>query len=156
MRRAIAFLFALLCAPPAFAANLATLAITTAQSAQTTTVYQFRDGIPSSLTLQGKFTYGSGGTSADAWVQTSLDGGGTWTDICNFHYTTSSARFLYNLSAGTPVTTEYTPTDGTLSANTAKDGVLGSMLRVKFTTVGTYGGSTTLAIDVQSKSRIVQ
>lgn len=154
-RLALAIVFLLAPAVPAAAANLATLAITTAKSAQTTTVYQFSDGPPRNLALQGNFTYGSGGTSADAWVQTSLDGT-TWTDIANFHFTTSSARFIYNLSSGTPVTTEYTATDGTLSANTAKDGVFGSMIRVKWTSVGTYGGSTTLSIDAQSASRIVQ
>lgn len=154
MRRAFVFLFALLCASPALATNLATLAITTAQSAQTTTVLQFKDGIPENLTLQATFTYGSGGTSADAWVQTSQDSGSTWTDCADFHFTTSSGRFIFNLSSLTPVTTEYTPTDGTLSANTSKDGVLGSMIRVKYTTVGTYAGGTKLSIDAQSRSRI--
>lgn len=156
LRRCLAAVLAMLCfAAPACAANLATLAITTAKSAQTTTVYQFKDGPPRNLALQATFTYGSGGTSADAWVQTSLDGT-TWADIANFHFTTSSARFIYNLSSGTPVTTEYTATDGTLSANTSKDGVLGSMIRVKWTSVGTYAGGTTLSVDAQSASRVVQ
>jgi hypothetical protein len=98
--------------------------ITTAVAASVTTTEQFRDGNPESAIIQGTFTYGSGGTTADAWVQTSVDEGGTWIDIANFHFTTSSARFLYNLSALTPIVTEFTtPTDGTLAANTAKDGL---------------------------------
>ena len=37
-----------------------------------------------------------------AWVQTSIDGGTTWIDVANFHFTKSAARFLCNLSSGDP------------------------------------------------------
>lgn len=144
----------LLCSP-ALAANVASIAITTAQTAAVTTAYQFRDGQPRDLTIQCNFTYGSGGTTADAWVQTSVDGGQTWIDVANFHFTTSSLRAIYNLSATTPITTQYTATDGTLAANTAKDGILGTLIRVKDTTTGTYAGGTTLSVDVSSSSRLV-
>lgn len=103
---------------------------------------------PRALAVQANFIYGAGGTTVSAWLQTSLDGGATWIDIANFSFTTASARFVYNLSSGTPVTTEYTPTDGTLAANTAKDGLLGNMFRVKLTTTGTYTGTTTLEVDL--------
>jgi hypothetical protein len=129
---------------------LASLAITTATAAVAGTVALAKGGAPSNLTIQGNFVYGSGGTSADAWVQTSLDGGVTWADIANFHFTTASARFIYNLSALTPKTTEVTPTDGTLAANTSVDGVIGPMFRVKSTTVGTYAASTTLRVDINA------
>lgn len=121
--------------------------ITTALTAEISSRVACQDGTPRSAVIQAAFTYGSGGTSADAWIQTSVDGGVTWTDICNFHFTTSSARFVFNLSALTPVTTEYTPTDGTLAANTAKDGILGPIYRAKVTTVGTYA-ATTLRVDL--------
>lgn len=121
--------------------------ITTAQAAALGSVLEMRAPLPYGVGVQGKFTYGSGGTTADAWVQTSFDGGATWTDVANFHFTTSSARFIFNLSALTPVTTQYAPTDGTLAANTAKDGIIGSMWRVKYTTVGTYAG-TTMEVDL--------
>jgi len=151
---AVAALLAL--AAPACAAQLLSVTITTAVSAQVSGLLQLRDGNPQSAILQCNLTYGSGGTSADAWVQTSADGGLTWVDVANFHFTTSSARFFYNLSALTPVTTEYTPTDGTLTANTAKDGLLGAWWRVKYTTVGTYAGGTTLRCDMQPRGRITQ
>ena len=99
------------------------------------------------LTVQAKFVYGSGGTNTTAWLQTSLDNGATWIDIAGFQFTTATATKVYSLGR-TPVTTAYTPTDGTISANTAKDGILGSQYRVKYTTTGTYGGSTTLQVDV--------
>lgn len=156
LRLALGLICLVLGACPALATTVATLPITTAQSAQVTTALQFRDARPQSLAIEGIFTYGSGGTSADAWVQTSLDGGNTWIDVANFHFTTASAKFAYNLSALTPVTTEYTPTDGTLSANTSKDGILGPLIRVKYTTVGTYAGGTLLTVSVQGPSRATQ
>lgn len=150
-RAAIAFLFAL--APAnAFAAPLASLTIAGAVSAQVTPPLQFVGGAPLSAPIQCSFTYGSGGTSTDVWVQTTLDGGQTWIDIANCHFTTSSARFAYNLTALTPVITEYTPTDGALSANTSVGGFIGQSMRVKYTTVGTYAGVTTLVVSVDVQS----
>lgn len=97
------------------------------------------------LTLYATFTYGSGGTTAKAWVQTTLDGGVTWVDIANFAFTTSTASRAYNLT-GAAVTSIATPTDGSLADNTSVNGLLGEQFRVKVTTTGTYAGSTTLAI----------
>ncbi len=131
-------------------ANLATLAITSAISPALTTTPVPLLGAPRNLTIQGNFTYGSGGTSVDAYVQTSIDGGVTWCDICNFHFTTSSARKIFNLNSQTSETTQVTPTDGSIASNSAQDGILGTMLRVKYQSSGTYGGTTTLAIDVTS------
>jgi hypothetical protein len=126
-------------------------AITTAITLVRGPVFQFRPApegdVPRSLLLQGNFVYGSGGTTFDGWVQTSLDSGATWTDIAQFHFTTASARFLFNLSSLTPVTTEYPPTDGTLAANTSKDGILGSHLAVKYVSTGTYAGGTSFQLD---------
>lgn len=133
--------------------NLLSVVVTTAVANQVSSPKQWRRAgmdKPLSMLVQGNLVYGSGGTSADAWVQTSIDGGASWTDVANFHFLVASARFLYNLSGLTPVTTQLTPTDGTLGANTSKDGVLGDLWRVKYTTVGTYSGNTTLLIDVSA------
>ena len=107
---------------------------------------------PRSLAVQAALTYGSGGTTIDAYLQTSLDGGATWIDIAQFHFTTSSARLVFNLSSLTAITTQYTPTDGTLAANTAKDGILGPLFQVKLASAGTYA-NTTLRIDVSPSDR---
>jgi hypothetical protein len=80
----------------------------------------------------------------------------SWIDVAECGFTTASARKVYNLSSLTPVTTVYTPTDGTLTANTSKDGLLGNWFRVKYTTVGTYGGNTTLTVDVVSSRGRIQ
>ncbi len=125
---------------------LPSLTITTAISpALTTTPQSFSSNGARNLTVEFIFTYGSGGTSVDAYVQTSFDGA-TWIDIINFHPTTASLSNIYNLTSLTPKTTAVVPTDGTLSANTAVDGILGSSLRVKYKSAGTYAGSSTLAI----------
>ncbi len=105
-----------------------------------------------SVCVQATFTYGSGGTSVDAYLQTTLDGGNTWIDIAQFHFTTASAQSVFNLSSLTAVTTQYTPTDGTLAANTAKDGILGRHFQVKVASVGTYA-NTTLRVDVTTSDR---
>jgi len=58
--------------------NLLTAMITTAVTAALSPVLQSRDGsVPRDVVIQGNFTWGSGGTTADAWVQTSVDGGAT-------------------------------------------------------------------------------
>jgi hypothetical protein len=132
--------------------NVLSKVITTALTSVLSPTIRFAEGAPRSLAVQANLAYGSGGTTVDAWLQTSIDEGATWIDIANFHFTTASARAVANLSAATPVTTIYTPDDGSLASNTVKDGILGSVFRVKLTTVGTYAASTKLSVDVQAGS----
>jgi hypothetical protein len=98
------------------------------------------------IALQCVFAYGSGGTSAKAYVQTTFDGGVTWVDIACFAATTASLQRLFNLVSVTPKTSIVTPTDGSLGDNTCVDGLIGTQLRVKYVTVGTYTGSTNLKV----------
>lgn len=137
---------------PAEMATLLNVTVTTAVSAvaQTAVAVSMRtlEGPfyvrPVSLILDSNFTYGSGGTTGKAWVQTSIDGT-LWTDIANFAVTTASLRRMYHLT-NAAVTSIYTPTDGTLSDNTSVNGLLGAQFRVKLTTTGTYAGGTTWTI----------
>jgi hypothetical protein len=97
----------------------------------------------------GNFTYGSGGTSADAYIQTSLDGGTTWIDLAECNLLLASARKGYNVSGLTGGTAALAFTDGALTANTAlAQGVMGNRWRVKIVSAGTYTGNTTLNVDV--------
>ncbi len=73
--------------------------------------------------------------------------GVSWIDIANFHFLLVSLRSILNISLLTAIAAAYTATDGTLAANTTKDGILGSLFRCKYTTVGTYAGGTTLRVD---------
>jgi hypothetical protein len=121
------------------------LPVTPIPAASTGNLSGIIDITPTALTnllLEAQFVAGSGGTSVDAYVQTSIDDGVTWVDIRNFHFTTSSLKQVVNHSSATPVTTALTPTDGSLSNNTSNDGIIGNKLRVKYNVVGTYTGAT--------------
>ena len=100
---------------------------------------------PESLVLHTDFVRAAGGTTAKAWVQTTLDGGLSWLDIASFAFTTTSAKRAYHLT-GAAVTAIATPVDGTLADNTSVNGFLGSQFRVKVTTVGTYSGASSWKI----------
>lgn len=131
--------------------NLLNATITTAVTAATTTPIT---GLvrAESLAIQCNFAYGSGGTSVDVYVQTTLDAGTTWIDIAEFSMTTSNYRKGYNLTSETGVTSVTAFTDGSLSANTSVNGFLGDQIRLKYTTVGTYAGGTTLAVTGVAKA----
>ncbi len=103
------------------------------------------------LVLEANFTYGSGGTTLKAWVQTSLDGGATWIDIANFAFTTASGRKITTLDLDA-VATAVVPTDGSLADNAIVDGILGDRVRVKLTTTGTYAGDTTFELNMTPKA----
>ena len=122
------------------------IALAAAVTGQIAPITQENLGGMVACAVQFNFVYVSGGTTIKAWLQTSFDQGVTWTDIANFAGTTASLRRLYNLSALTPKTSIVTPTDGTLTDNTAVDGLLGDRLRVKYTSTGTYTGATFLYI----------
>lgn len=133
-------------------AILPALTITTAVTGSASTAVEALAGDVGALLLTIDFVYGSGGTSGKAWVQTSLDGGTTWIDIACMTFLLASKKRIINLSSLTPVTTHYDPLEGTLADDTAKDGILGSLFRVKRTTVGTYAGGTTLTVSALAKA----
>lgn len=103
------------------------------------------DGM-SAVSIQARLAYGSGGTTARAYVQTSLDGGDTAIDVACILFGVASEVAVINLSGLTPKTTQVTPTDGALTDDTCVDGVLGDRLRVKLVSTGTYAGSTLLSV----------
>lgn len=129
--------------------------ITTALAAQTPgRVAKLHRGRSRELLLEAIFAYGSGGTSVDVWIQSTIDRGVSWYDVANFRFLLVSGRRIINLSSRTPVTAQVTPGDGALAANTAVDGIIGHMLRAKITTVGTYAGGTSLIVHALSDELI--
>lgn len=120
--------------------------ITAAVTLALSPVLVIEPGAVRNLLLEAQLAWGSGGTTIDAYVQTSLDGGASWIDIRNFHFATASLNQVVNHSSLTPITTAATPGDGALASNTSVDGIIGDLLRVKYKSAGTYGTSTTLAI----------
>lgn len=123
--------------------------ITTAVTASLSSELRLPPDVANVLVLFD-FVYGSGGTTAKAWLQTKV--GDEWVDIANWAGTTASEKRIYNLNSGTAVTTIYTPLDGTLADDSSVSGIIGDALRVKYTTTGTYAGSTTLTVTVNMKS----
>ena len=90
-----------------------------------------------SMSAQLSLSGASGGTTIDAYLQTSLDGGATAIDIANEHWTTSPAVKVLNFFTDVEVDA-FAPTDGSMSSNTNQQGILGNMVRLKLVTVGTY------------------
>ena len=101
--------------------------------------------------VQVRFAYGSGGTTCKVYIQTSLDQGTTWCDVCCVALTTSSATKIVNLSGLTPKTTAATPGDGALADDTCVDGIIGDRWRCKITSTGTYAGNTTVAVRLTAR-----
>lgn len=103
-------------------------------------------GSATAATIQVKFNYGAGGTSVKAYTQFSIDQGSSWVDVYCATFTTSSATKIVNLSGLTAKTSAATPTDGSLSDDTAVDGIMGGLARVKITTTGTYTTNTSISV----------
>ena len=80
-RLVLAGTFCLVLLAPAHAISLLDVRVAAPVTAQVSPTFHLRapsrQALAANLLLQGTFTYGSGGTSADAWVQTSIDGGTT-------------------------------------------------------------------------------
>lgn len=98
------------------------------------------------LVVEAIFLYGAGGTTANAYIQTSLDNGLTWIDIMNFSFTTAAASKISAVVATTALAAVAVPGDGALASNTILSGLLGSRFRAKYVTTGTYTGATSLAL----------
>jgi hypothetical protein len=127
----------------------AVLPTTTITTAGTVTGATFQNSPQGSFCVFANFVYGSGGTTAKAFFQTSLDGGATWIDVTAHAFLLASKKSLFTLSALTARTTVLTAfTDGALADDTAIDGVHGQLWRVKLITTGTYATSTTIRVDV--------
>lgn len=88
--------------------------------------------------------YQSGGESVKAYIQTSLDQGNTWIDIACCTFQIAYKRVVLNFSGLTPKTTETVPTDGSMTDDTAMDGILGDQVRLKVKSTGTYDAGTLL------------
>jgi len=116
--------------------------------------YQVRlpSGVNPVMGAQATFTYGSGGTTVNAYLQTSFDGGQTWCDVISFtQFALASARIVTNVvqAAVAPAAA----TDGTLAAASA-NALFGGWWRVKYVVVGAYA-ATTLRIDAFTNVGIV-
>lgn len=95
------------------------------------------------------FVYGSGGTACNAWLQTSVDDTGEWVDVVGFAGTTATLKKIGATSSFQDHTHATIMDAATLNATL--DGFLGNKFRVKYTTTGTYAG-TSLEVNVDFKT----
>ena len=128
--------------------SLCDLSLTAALASVAQAPIQNLEGILAA-TIEFKFAYGSGGTTARAYVQVTLDDGQTWIDVACRSWTNANETKVINLSGLTPVAA-FTPSDGAMADNTLQDGILGSAMRVKLVTTGTYS-NTTVSVKVSAR-----
>lgn len=131
------------------ATSLLDATITTAGTVISGTVQHLHD--KSIIGAAAVFDYGSGGTNAKAWLQSSFDDGTTWMDIANFAFTTADATRVFALGNPTFGTANLTPADGTLGDNAIVQFPIGDQIRVKLVSTGTYAGATTLKVYLVTK-----
>jgi len=122
--------------------NLAAEQITVARTADAMSAITDLGGM-TAVTLVAQFSYGSGGTTAAAVVQTSFDGGTTWVDIARFDFTTASAVKVATLSGSL---SKAVTAAAALGSEGVFDSTLGDRLRAVLTTTGTYA-NTLLRVD---------
>lgn len=90
-----------------------------------------------------RFQYGAGSGTAKAYLQTQIPDG-TVADVLCVAFDTASKQSLRNISATEPMG-EWVPTDGALDDDSVVQGMLGTKLRLKIVTTGTYSASTLLS-----------
>ena len=130
-------------------------AITTAQSiAQRGKIIKLPDNCKG-LLAECVFVDGGGGTTITAYIQTSIDAIGgttvghqpqTWMDIMAFRFTTTAGRKLLHVREETAIVADVVPVDGALTVDTAVSGIIGSHVRAKIVTTGTYTGTSTIDV----------
>lgn len=130
-------------------AAIALLPTTTITGAGTVTgdAYPFGNRVVEGFSVESIFVYGSGGTTAKVFVQTSFDGGTTWVDLASHAFALATASKVSAVTTGiAPASQAFAPTDGALTDNTIVQGVVGDRIRAKLITAGTYAGGTTVAV----------
>lgn len=125
--------------------TLAALGITVAAVTQLTPIADL-DGM-TAVTLEFAFTYGSGGASVSAVVQTTFDGGTSWRDVARADFTTASATKHCSLEG---LLSKAMTLYGALAAEGVYDGVLGDQLRCVVTSTGVYA-NTTLSVRASAR-----
>lgn len=130
-------------------AMLASTTITAAATAATTAITGLA-GV-TYIIIQAALTYGSGGTTVDVYLQTSLDGGVTWIDIANLSFAKATASKVSAVNTTVALAAGTVPGDAALAANTIVNGLIGDRIRLKYVSVGVYADDTKLQVDAVVK-----
>jgi hypothetical protein len=129
--------------------------ITTAQSIATVGKETKLPDKCKGLTAECVFVDGGGGTDITVYIQTSLDSIGStttggkpqvWMDIMCFHFLVTAGRSVLKVTEDTAIVATVAETDGSLTDDTAVSGIIGTHVRARIVTTGTY--TATSSIDV--------
>lgn len=102
------------------------------------------------LTATAVFARAAGGTTCKVYIQSSMDGGLTWSDMICIAFATTTANKSGSVVLGS--SNPAASTDGTLTDDTTFAGAFGSMLRAKAVVVGTYSGASSIKVSVTAKA----
>jgi hypothetical protein len=130
-------------------------AITTAQSIATRgKVHKLPDNCKG-LTAEVVFVDGGGGTAIKVFIQTSMDSLGSttvgrapqvWFDVMCIAFATTAGRKILKVREETAVVAAVAESDGALSDDTAVSGIIGTHVRARIVTTGTYSGTSTIDV----------
>lgn len=107
------------------------------------------------LTAECVFVYGAAGTNTTVYIQTALDAVGSttvgnqpqvWFDIMAFRFTTAAGRKILKVREETAIVADHVETADALTVDTAVSGIIGSHVRARVVTTGTYTGTTTIDV----------
>jgi hypothetical protein len=122
----------------------------------TSPVFQLREpaGANPAIMAQATLSYGSGGTSINVYVQSSVDGGGTWSDVISFNQSLPGTHLRQTAAVVQGNSVAADSADAGLAAGTNNPAAFGNWWRVKYVVAGAYAASN-LRVDVFSNVGIV-
>jgi len=130
-------------------------AITTAQSIATVgKIHRLPDDCRG-LMAECVFVDGGGGTTIDVFIQSSLDSVGStivggkpqvWFDIMKFAFTTTAGRKILKVREEDAILTDYAETDGSMADDISISGLIGTHVRARIVTTGTYTAVSTIDV----------
>jgi hypothetical protein len=91
---------------------------------------------------------GAGGTSIDAFLQTSIDNGAKWRDVMNLQVLAADVEKADAINKYIAATLVSAASDGALAANTKVNGLFGNKWRVKLIIVGAYAADNFYTLDL--------
>lgn len=91
------------------------------------------------FSIQAFLQFGTaGGTSIDAFLQTTFDDGLTWQDVANLQVLAANVKRVAAVNKYIAAAAGLVASDGALAVNTVVNGLFGIKWRVKLVVVGAY------------------
>lgn len=101
------------------------------------------------IAVQGFLDFGSaGGTTITAYLQTTLDDGLVWQDVCAVQVLAADVTKLVSANKYLASTPRLTASDGALAVDTCAQGFFATKWRVKIVIAGTYAADSVYRLHV--------